>query len=61
MLMNNFDHFCLVSANQYFINEINFEKDVNYIQMLNTEDWESTYKGKDTNKEIQGFPLQQPY
>lgn len=59
--INQYDHFCLVSANQYFINEINFEKDVNYIQMLNTENWESTYRGKDTSKEIQGFPLQQPY
>ncbi len=59
--INNFDHFCMVSANQYFINEINFEKDVNYIQMLNTENWEETYKGKNTDKTVQGFPLQQPY
>jgi len=59
--INSFDHFCLVSANQYFINKINFEKDVNYLQFLNTEDWENTYKGKDSDKEIKGFPLQQPY
>lgn len=59
--INNFDHFCLVSANQYFISKIEFEKDVNYLQFLNTENWEATYKGKDTSTEVIGFPLQQPY
>lgn len=60
-LINKFDHFCLVSANQYFINKIKFEDGVNYAQFLNTENWDSTYVGKDTDKEIIGFPLNQPY
>ncbi len=59
--INSYDHFCLVSANQYFINKIEFNKDVNYVQFLNTENWDSTYIGKDMPKEIIGFPLQQPY
>jgi hypothetical protein len=59
--IDSFDHFCLVSANQYFINNINFKKGVNYAQFLNTEDWVSTYNGKDSDKTIVGFPLQQPY
>lgn len=59
--INSFDHFCLVSANQYFINEINFDKDVNYVQFLNTDNWDQTYNGKDSDKTIIGFPLQQPY
>lgn len=59
--INTFEHFCLVSANQYFINEINFEKGVNYAQFLNTENWDATYNGKDTDKTVVGFPLQQPY
>ena len=59
--INSFDHFCLVSANQYFINTINFEKDVNYLQYLNTENWDQTYNGKDSDKTIVGFPLQQNY
>jgi hypothetical protein len=59
--INSFDHFCLVSANQYFINGINFEKGINYVQFFNTEDWYSTYNGKDSDRSIVGFPLQQPY
>ncbi len=59
--ITSFDHFCLVSANQYFINKINFEKETNYLQFLNTEDWDNRYTGKDFDKTIIGFPLQQPY
>jgi len=59
--INSFEHFCLVSANQYFINDINFEKGVNYAQFLNTINWVETYNGKDSDKTIIGFPLQQPY
>lgn len=59
--INTFEHFCLVSANQYFINEINFKKGVNYAQFLNTENWNEKYNGKDFDKTIIGFPLQQPY
>lgn len=59
--INSFDHFCLVSANQYFINQIEFVKDVNYAQFLNTENWDNVYTGKDSDKTIIGFPLQQPY
>jgi len=59
--INSFDHFCLVSANQYFINKINFEKDVNYVQFYNTETWDDDYCGKDMDKTIIGFPLNQPY
>jgi hypothetical protein len=59
--INSFNHFCLVSANQYFINKFNFQKNVNYLQFLNTENWEETYIGKDSSKKIIGFPLQQPY
>ena len=59
--VNSFDHFCLVSANQYFIGDIKFEEDVNYIQYYNTDNWDNTYHGKDTDKTIVGFPLEQPY
>jgi len=59
--INEFDHFCLVSANQYFIDDIKFEKGVNYVQYYNTDNWDNTYHGKDTDKTIVGFPLQQPY
>lgn len=59
--IQNFDHFCLVSANQYFINKINFEKGVNYVQFYNTDNWDDVYCGKDMDKTIIGFPLQQPY
>ena len=59
--INSFDHFCLVSANQYFIGDIEFEKDVNYVQYYNTDNWDNTYHGKDTDKTIVGFPLEQPY
>jgi hypothetical protein len=57
--IRKFDHFVLVSANQYFINKIDIEKGVNYIQFLNTEDWENDYTGKDFCTKIVGFPLQQ--
>jgi hypothetical protein len=59
--INSFDHFCLVSANQYFINPIVLEKDCNYAQFLNTENWEQSYQGKDSSKDVLGFPLSQPY
>jgi hypothetical protein len=59
--IQSFDHFCLVSANQYFIDRINFEKGVNYVQFYNTENWDNLYTGKDMDKTIIGFPLQQPY
>ena len=59
--INTFEHFCLVSANQYFINNIIFEKNVNYAQFLNTENWDLTYNGKDSDKTIVGFPLKQSY
>lgn len=59
--INSFDHFCLVSANQYFIDKINFEKGINYVQFYNAENWDELYIGKDMDKTIIGFPLQQPY
>lgn len=59
--INTYEHFCLVSANQYFINKIKFEKGVNYAQFLNTDNWVESYHGKDSDKTIIGFPLQQPY
>jgi hypothetical protein len=59
--IKGYDHFCLVSANQYFIGNIHFEKNINYVQYYNTENWDNTYHGKDTDKTIIGFPLQQPY
>lgn len=60
-VIDKFDHFCLVSANQYFINQIKFEVGVNYVQFLNTNNWDNTYHGKNTTKTIVGFPLNQPY
>jgi hypothetical protein len=59
--IKSFDHFCLVSANQYFVNQIKFEKGVNYVQFYNTENWDDLYTGKDMDKTIIGFPLEQPY
>lgn len=59
--INEYEHFCLVSANQYFINEIDFKIGVNYAQFINTENWDNTYNGKDSDKKIIGFPLKQPY
>ena len=59
--IESFDHFCLVSANQYFVNKIHFEKGVNYVQFYNKENWDDLYTGKDMDKEVEGFPLQQPY
>lgn len=55
-----FDHFCLVSANQYFINKIEFEKDVNYVTFYNIEhNWHEHYNGYNFSKQIIGFPLNQ--
>ena len=59
--IETFDHFCLVSANQYFIDKVKFEKGVNYVQFYNTENWDDVYSGKDMDKTVIGFPLQQPY
>ena len=59
--IRTFDHFCLVSANQYFINDIKFEKGINYVQFYNTENWDDEYIGKDMDKTVIGFPLKQPY
>tara|TARA_R110000751_G_scaffold109312_4_gene206323 strand:- start:5979 stop:6764 length:786 start_codon:yes stop_codon:yes gene_type:complete len=59
--VKGYDHFCLVSANQYFIDNITFKNKVNYVQYYNTDNWDNTYQGKDTDKTIVGFPLQQPY
>jgi hypothetical protein len=59
--IESFDHFCLVSANQYFVDNIYFEKGVNYVQFYNKENWDDLYTGKDMDKEVEGFPLQQPY
>jgi hypothetical protein len=59
--INQFDHFCLVSANQYFINDIIFEKNINYAQFNTTENFDNDYTGKDMSKEIIGFPIKQPY
>jgi hypothetical protein len=59
--IKSFNHFCLVAANQYFINMIELEKGTNYIQFYNTENWDSIYKGYKTDKTIIGFPLQQNY
>lgn len=59
--INEYEHFCLVSANQYFINDINFEKGVNYAQFNTTENFDKDYIGKNMSKEIIGFPIRQPY
>jgi hypothetical protein len=59
--INNSKHFCLVSANQYFINKIDAKENINYVQFFNTENWDKTYNGKDSDKTIIGFPLKQPY
>ena len=58
--INSFDHFCLVSANQYFINKIEFKKNVNYVTFYNVEhNWHEHYHGYNFNKEVVGFPLNQ--
>lgn len=58
--INSFDHFCLVSANQYFINKIEFEKGVNYVTFYNIEhNWHEFYNGYKFSKEVIGFPLNQ--
>lgn len=58
--INSFDHFCLVSANQYFINKIKFEKGVNYVTFYNIEhNWHEFYNGYKFSREIIGFPLNQ--
>ena len=59
--VKQFDHFCLVSANQYFINNISFDKGVNYLQFLNHERWEDVYSGKDFDRTIVGNPIIQPW
>jgi len=58
--LTKFNHFCLVSANQYFINNIHFEPNINYFQFYNSPDWEKSYKGKHTERTTNNF-LQQPY
>jgi len=55
------DNFCLVSANQYFIDNIKAEKNINYVQFYNTDDWTNRYNGKDFSTNIIGTPLRQPY
>jgi len=59
--IERFDHFVLVSANQYFISEMKLEKNVNYVQFYNVEDWEYKYTGKDFRTDYEGFPLKQFY
>jgi len=59
--INNFDHFVLVSANQYFINKLILEKNVNYVQFYNVENWDSKYTGKNFSTKYEGFPIKQPY
>lgn len=59
--INQYEHFCLVSANQYFISDINFEIGVNYAQFNTTENFDDDYTGKDMSKTIIGFPIKQPY
>jgi hypothetical protein len=59
--INSYDHFCLVSANQYFINKPDFEVGVNYVQFYNTDDWSNFYDGYNYKTDYVGFPLQQPY
>jgi len=59
--IKSFDHFYLVSANQYFINPIIVEKNINYFQFYNTEDWSNSYNGMNTAATVSGFPLKQPY
>jgi hypothetical protein len=58
--LNKYDHFCLVSANQYFINKIKFKPQTNYFQFYNSADWENYYHGISTEK-IVGNYLRQPY
>ena len=58
--INSFEHFCLVSANQYFINKIEFEKGVNYVTFYNVENnWHQCYNGYKFSKDVIGFPLNQ--
>lgn len=59
--INQFDHFCFVAANQYFINNIEFEPGCNYVQFYNTDNWDDCYTGHNFSTEYRGFPLQQPY
>jgi hypothetical protein len=59
--IEKYDHFCLVSANQYFINNIIFEKDVNYAQFNTTENFDKDYIGKHMDKTPKGFPIKQSY
>jgi len=59
--IESYDHFCLVSGNQFFINDIVFEKGVNYAQFSTTENFDDDYVGKHMDKTIFGFPIRQPY
>lgn len=59
--IEKFDNFYIVSSNQYFINDIVLEKDINYFQFYNTPDWYNSYVGKDSDRTVVGNPLIQPY
>lgn len=59
--INLFDHFCLVSANQYFISDIVFEKDINYFQFFNNPNWSCNYSGKNSSKLYVEGALKQCY
>lgn len=56
-----YDHLCLVSANQYQINKFEPIKGVNYVQFYNCDDWLEKYTGKDFSNVHQGTPLVQSY
>jgi hypothetical protein len=58
--LNKYDHYCMVAANQYFINNIEFKPNVNYFQFYNSDNWDNTYTGIKTPKIIGNF-LKQPY
>lgn len=60
-IISDFDHFCLVSANQYFINPLILEQNINYVQFFNTPNWGGTYIGKDTSPIYEYNPLIQHY
>lgn len=57
----DFDHLCLVSANQYFIGSFSPIKGINYIQFYNCENWSEKYNGKNFSNLYVGNPLIQPY
>lgn len=58
--LKKYSHFCLVSANQYFINKIEFKSNVNYFQFYNSSNWDNTYFGINTPK-TEGNFLKQHY